>query len=104
MKAVNRSLTMSFAEFCADPAGGISEEYGYRYLRKYKDLLPPVIRLPGKGRKIFFRRVDVENWLANLANAAPNRRRRGRPTKASQALLKQETAPIQDSTISGSKD
>ena len=104
MKAVNRSLTMSFAEFCADPAGGISEEYGYRYLRKYKDLLPPVNRLPGKGRKIYFRRVDVENWLANLANAAPNRRRRGRPTKASQALLSQETLPGRNSANSTTTD
>ncbi|HEY3646171.1 MAG TPA: hypothetical protein VGM16_12605 [Gammaproteobacteria bacterium] len=83
-----RTLTMGFSEFCSDAAGGISEEYGYRYLRKYKDKLPPVLRLPGHGRKIFFRRVDVDSWLAGLANAQPTKRRRGRPTKASKAILR----------------
>lgn len=88
-------------EFCRR-AGGISLGHGYRLIRKHKNRLPPALRLPG-GRKIFFRRIDVENWLAALANATPTRRR-GRPTKASQAQLRQETLPRPCSEISANTE
>lgn len=84
MKSDHSTEMMFMPEFCRR-AGGISVGHGYRMFRKYKDRLPPALRLPG-GRKIFFRRVDVEYWLADLAKSTATRRRRGRPTKASQRL------------------
>jgi len=82
MNTMHKPDIVLFSDWCKQ-YGDISLEHGYRLLKKHKDQLPPALRLPG-GRKIFFRRVDVEIWLAKLANVETNRPRRGRPTKVSQ--------------------
>lgn len=79
--------TLSFEEFAA--LAHTSVVNLKRTYARHADQMPPKVVLPG-GRKVFFRRVDIEKWLASRVGVKSTcfvpvpPRKRGRPRKIDQ--------------------